>query len=134
MSRAWEWSSGWERREWARATIVSGLLIAGFADNKTDSLSIHMYQEAEKVKERAALGATFTNFVARILAALTFVVIVPALPASGVIMCKPTVSPEKRSVELHVVLVYPWSFAEITRDHYRCPIKPRLRVAVIQIS
>jgi VIT1/CCC1 family predicted Fe2+/Mn2+ transporter len=64
------------------ATIVSGLLIAGLADNMTDSLSIHMYQEAEKLKERAALRATLTNFVARVLAALSFVVIVLALPAA----------------------------------------------------
>jgi VIT1/CCC1 family predicted Fe2+/Mn2+ transporter len=64
------------------ATIVSGLLIAGFADNMTDSLSIHMYQEAEKLKERAALRATFTNFLARVLTALSFVAIVLALPAA----------------------------------------------------
>ena len=40
------------------ATIVSGLLIVGFADNMTDSLSIHMYQEAEKLEERAAFRVT----------------------------------------------------------------------------
>ena len=39
-----------------KATIVSGLLIVGFADNMTDSLSIHMYQEAEKLEERTASG------------------------------------------------------------------------------
>jgi hypothetical protein len=66
------------------ATIVSGLLIAGFADNMTDSLSIHMYQEAEKLKERAALKATFTNFLARILAALSFVAIVLGVSATFV--------------------------------------------------
>ncbi len=64
------------------ATIVSGLLIAGFADNLTDSLSIHIYQEAEKLEERTAFRATVTNFVARVLAALSFVAIVLALPAA----------------------------------------------------
>lgn len=64
------------------ATIVSGLLIAGLADNLTDSLSMHMYQEAEKLKEIAALRATLTNFAARVLAALSFVAIVLALPTA----------------------------------------------------
>ena len=64
------------------ATIVSGLLIAGFADNMTDSLSIHMYQEAERLKQTNALGVTFVNFLARIIAALSFVAIVVALPAA----------------------------------------------------
>ena len=62
------------------ATIVSGLLIVGFADNMTDSLSIHMYQEAEKLEDRAAFTATLTNFVTCILVALSFVAIVLKLP------------------------------------------------------
>jgi hypothetical protein len=61
-------------------TIVSGLLIVGVADNMTDSLSIHMHQEAEKLEERAAFKATLTNFVTRLLTAFSFVIIVLALP------------------------------------------------------
>ena len=64
------------------ATIVSGLLIVGLADNLTDSLSIHMYQEAEKLEGRAAFRATLTNFGTRILVALSFVSIVLVLPPS----------------------------------------------------
>jgi VIT1/CCC1 family predicted Fe2+/Mn2+ transporter len=69
------------------ATIVSGLLIIGLADNMTDSLSIHMYQEAERLEERSAFRATTSNFVARILTVLGFVAIVLLLPqrASGVL-------------------------------------------------
>jgi VIT1/CCC1 family predicted Fe2+/Mn2+ transporter len=63
------------------ATIVSALLIAGLADNITDSLSIHMYQESERLEERTALRTTLTNFAVRLLAALSFVAIVLALPA-----------------------------------------------------
>ena len=62
------------------ATIVSGLLIVAVADNITDSLSIHVYQEAEKLEARAAFRATLTNFVARLLVALTFAIIVLVLP------------------------------------------------------
>jgi hypothetical protein len=46
----------------------------------TDSLSIHMYQEAEKLEGRAAFRATLTNFATRILIALSFVAIVLTLP------------------------------------------------------
>src|SRR5208337_4268859 len=48
--------------------------------NLTDSLSIHMYQEAEKLEGRAAFRATLTNFVTRALVALSFVAIVLTLP------------------------------------------------------
>ncbi len=63
------------------ATVVSGLLIVAFADNLSDSLSIHMYQEAEKLEGRTAFRSTLTNFVTRILVALSFVAIVLMLPA-----------------------------------------------------
>ena len=62
------------------ATIVSGLLIVAVADNISDSLSIHMYQEAERLDQRAALRATLTNFLARLIVALSFVMIVSVLP------------------------------------------------------
>ncbi|HTN73158.1 MAG TPA: hypothetical protein VMO00_18905 [Methylomirabilota bacterium] len=62
------------------ATIVSGLLIVAVADNISDSLSIHMYQEAERLDERVALRATIINFLARLLVALSFVLIVALLP------------------------------------------------------
>jgi hypothetical protein len=51
------------------------------ADNLTDSLSLHVYQEAERLNGRTAFRATLTNFGARVLVALTFVVIVLVLPA-----------------------------------------------------
>jgi len=63
------------------ATVVSGLLIVAFADNLSDSLSIHMYQEAEKLEGRTAFRSTLTNFMTRILVALSFVAIVLMLPA-----------------------------------------------------
>lgn len=65
-----------------KSAIVSGLLVVALADNLSDSLGIHMYQEAEKLEERAALRTTLANFVVRLLFALTFVLIVALLPAS----------------------------------------------------
>jgi hypothetical protein len=65
-----------------RATIVSGLLIVALTDNISDSLSIHIYQESENLESRAALRATLTNFVARLLVGMSFVAIVLLLPLS----------------------------------------------------
>jgi VIT1/CCC1 family predicted Fe2+/Mn2+ transporter len=63
-----------------RSAVVSGLLIIAVADNISDSLSIHIYQESENLEARAALGATLTNFAARFLLVLSFVGIVLAFP------------------------------------------------------
>lgn len=64
----------------SRATIVNGLLIIALADNISDSLSIHIYQESENLEARAAFRATLTNFIARLLVSMSFVAIVLLLP------------------------------------------------------
>lgn len=63
-----------------RVAVVSGLLIIGLADNLTDSLSIHVYQEAQKLEAKSAFRATTTNFLARFLVTLSFVAWVLFLP------------------------------------------------------
>lgn len=62
------------------AAIVSGLLIVAIADNLTDSLSIHIYQESERLEKREAFRATLTNFGTRLGLSLSFVAIVLLLP------------------------------------------------------
>ena len=64
----------------SKGVMVGGLLIIALADNITDSLSIHIYQEAENLEGRSAFRATLTNFVARLLVASSFVALVVALP------------------------------------------------------
>jgi VIT1/CCC1 family predicted Fe2+/Mn2+ transporter len=64
----------------SRATIVSALLIVAVADNISDSLSIHVYQESENLEGRGAFRATVANFVSRLFVALSFVSIVLFLP------------------------------------------------------
>jgi len=59
-----------------RAAMVSALLIAAVADNLTDSLSVHMYQESERLEEREAFIGTLTNFATRFIVCLSFVLIV----------------------------------------------------------
>ena len=73
---------GLESATASTATIVSGLLIVAVADNISDSLSIHMYQEAERLEAQTALKTTLTNFVVRLVVALSFVVVVMTLPES----------------------------------------------------
>lgn len=68
-----------------KATIVSGLLIVGLADNLTDALSIHIYQESERLEGRRAFRSTVTNFASRLLVSLSFVLLVVLMPTpSGI--------------------------------------------------
>ena len=59
--------------------MVSALLIAAVADNLTDSLSVHMYQESERLEEKEAFIGTLTNFATRFIVCLSFVLIVTLL-------------------------------------------------------
>jgi VIT1/CCC1 family predicted Fe2+/Mn2+ transporter len=65
----------------ARTAVVTSLLIIGVADNLTDSLSVHIYQESENLAERRALRTTVANFFTRLLTALSFVFLYATLPA-----------------------------------------------------
>lgn len=59
-----------------KPTIVSALLIAAIADNLTDSLSVHIYQESERLERREAFVGTLSNFITRFTVCLSFVLIV----------------------------------------------------------
>ena len=71
---------GFDAATATKATILSGLLIVAIADNLTDSLSIHIYQESERLPPREAFLATLTNFAARLCLSLSFVFMVAMLP------------------------------------------------------
>jgi hypothetical protein len=64
----------------AKSTVITALLIAALADNLTDSLSVHVYQESERLQEREAFIGTVSNFATRLIGCLTFVVLVALLP------------------------------------------------------
>jgi hypothetical protein len=59
-----------------KATVIGALLVVAVADNLTDSLSVHMYQESERLEKREAFLGTLSNFATRFLVCLTFVGIV----------------------------------------------------------
>ena len=68
--------AGLDAAKAGKATMVSALLIAAVADNLTDSLSIHMYQESERLEQKEAFVGTLTNFATRFILCLSFVLIV----------------------------------------------------------
>lgn len=66
-----------------KSAIVSGLLIVALADNLTDALSMHIYQESERRLETSeAFMQTWRNFATRLALALTFVLLVLLLPVN----------------------------------------------------
>jgi VIT1/CCC1 family predicted Fe2+/Mn2+ transporter len=69
-----------------KATIISGLLVVALADNLTDSLSIHIYQESERLEERNAFITTLTNFTTRLVLSISFVLLVLLLPITSAII------------------------------------------------
>jgi VIT1/CCC1 family predicted Fe2+/Mn2+ transporter len=72
--------AGLDAAKTGRTSIVSALLIAAVADNLTDSLSVHMYQESERLEQKEAFIGTLSNFVTRLFLCLSFVLIVALLP------------------------------------------------------
>ena len=70
-----------------KSTIVSGLLIVALADNLTDALSMHVYEESHgRLQPREAFLATFSNFLARLAISLSFVLLVALLPPASAVI------------------------------------------------
>lgn len=74
--------SGLDAAGATKSVAVSALLIAALADNLTDSLSIHIFQESEQLEQKEAFAGTVTNFVTRLLVCLSFALLVGFLPIS----------------------------------------------------
>ena len=60
--------------------IVSALLIAALADNLTDALSIHTFQESEQLNQKHVFTGTIKNFITRLLLSISFVFLVGLFP------------------------------------------------------
>ncbi len=69
----------------AKTTVLASLLIIGLADNLTDSLSVHIYQESERLAQARAFRTTVANFVARFTVSFSFIVLFLALPTDTAI-------------------------------------------------
>lgn len=59
-----------------RAAIVGSLLILALADNLTDALGVHIYQEAERLAQAQAFHTTVANFLTRLLVSASFIALV----------------------------------------------------------
>jgi len=64
-----------------KAAIAGSLLILALADNLTDSLGLHIYQESERPPPREAFLTTVANFFTRLLLASSFVALVLIVPS-----------------------------------------------------
>jgi len=69
-----------------KSILISALLITALADNLTDSLSIHIYQESERLDEREAFIGTLSNFMTRLLGSLSFILLVVVFPPNIVVL------------------------------------------------
>lgn len=77
--------SGLSAADTTKPIIVSVLLIAALADNLTDALSMHIFQESEQLDKKNAFSVTITNFVTRLLLSISFVLLVGLFPLEHVV-------------------------------------------------
>lgn len=71
---------GLDAMDASKKTVIGALLISALADNLTDSLSVHIYQESRTLAQHEAFAGTLTNFAARLAICLSFVLLVAAFP------------------------------------------------------
>jgi len=64
----------------AKISIIGAMLVIALADNISDSVGIHIYQESECLDIRETWVSTLTNFLTRVLVSLTFIFLVFFLP------------------------------------------------------
>ena len=71
----------------AKSNIIFGILIIAIADNISDTLGIHIYQEAEGLPKKEVWLSSCTNFLARFLVSMVFISLVALLPLKSAIIC-----------------------------------------------
>jgi len=64
----------------AKINIIGAILVIALADNISDSLGIHIYQEAESFNIKEVWFSTFTNFMTRLLISLLFILFIMIFP------------------------------------------------------
>ena len=70
-----------------KLAIIGAMLLIAIADNISDSVGIHIYQESELLNTREIWVSTFTNFLARILVSSTFILLVIIFPIKLAAVC-----------------------------------------------
>ena len=64
----------------SRFAIIVSLLVFAVADNISDSLGLHIFQESDLKKSKVVNVSTFSNFFTRFLVVVVFVLLVEFLP------------------------------------------------------
>jgi len=64
----------------AKLNIVASIFVIAIADNISDTLGIHIYQEADGLTEKEVWLYSFTNFITRFLVSIIFILLVALLP------------------------------------------------------
>jgi VIT1/CCC1 family predicted Fe2+/Mn2+ transporter len=64
----------------AKTAIIGSLLVIALADNISDTLGIHMYQESEGLSRKRVWLLTLTNFLSRFIISLGFIAIIAIFP------------------------------------------------------
>ncbi len=70
----------------SQAALITSLLIIGIADNLSDSLSVHLYQEAEELERHEAFVSTVSNFLTRLLITAAFLLLAVTLTGGWLII------------------------------------------------
>ncbi len=73
---------GLSRNANPKPTIIGSLLVIAVADNISDSLGIHVYQESQLLNYKIIRASTFSNFLTRFLVILIFMLLVAFLQIS----------------------------------------------------
>lgn len=72
--------AGLRTGEYAKLSIIGGMLVIALADNISDSVGIHIYQEAECIATKEVWLSTMSNFLTRLLVSMTFISLIAFLP------------------------------------------------------
>jgi vacuolar iron transporter family protein len=71
----------------AQMNIIASILVIAVADNISDSLGIHIYQEAEGLSKKDLWISSLSNFTARFLVSMIFILFVMFLPLNLATVC-----------------------------------------------
>lgn len=63
-----------------KMSIIGSLLVFAIADNISDSLGIHIFQESDLKKSKIVRTSTFSNFFTRLSVMVVFILLVALLP------------------------------------------------------
>ncbi|MCX5788020.1 MAG: hypothetical protein NTX64_05850 [Elusimicrobia bacterium] len=70
-----------------KRAIVGGILVIALADNFSDSMGIHVFQESEGLGDREVWFSTVTNFLSRVVVSFSFIGLILALPLRVAVPC-----------------------------------------------